>query len=100
MEPGRCLENNSILHILRGTRRPVEVAISTEVSFLLQKVKKLFAITPITSVCRPRRQSQAALPDIFGKAGSGRGPYFSQLSICSVGGRATAGDLVDENFVY
>ena len=84
--------NNGILHILRGAGSPVEVALSIEVSFSSQKVK-IFEITPITSVCRPRRYSQAALPDIFGRAGSGGKLYPSSFSICSVVEIATAGGL-------
>lgn len=95
MEPGRCLENNGILHILCGLGNHLyaEVALGIEVTFSLQKVKKILEITPITSVCRPKGYSQAALPDIFGRAGSGEELYSSRLSICSVGEIATAGGL-------
>ena len=79
--------------ILCGLRRPVEVALSIDVSFSLQKVKRIFEITAITSVCRPRGYSQAALPDIFGRASSGGELDSSRLSICSVRETATAGGL-------
>lgn len=83
-------ENNGILC---GLRRPVEVALSIDVSFSWQKVKRIFEITAITSVCRPRGYSQAALPDIFGRASSGGELDSSRLSICSVRETATAGRL-------
>lgn len=90
MEPRRCPENNSILHILHGAGSPVEVTLDKEVLFSLQKVKMIFEITPITSVCGPRRYSQAALPDVLGNAGSEGKMCFS---ICSVVETATAGGL-------
>lgn len=90
VEPRRFLENKSILHILRGPGSPVEVAFDKEVLFSLQKVKKILEITPITSVCGPRRYSQAALADILGSTGSKGKLCFS---ICSVVETATAGEL-------
>lgn len=86
-----------ISHILHGAGSPVEVARSKVVLFSLQKVKKISEIAPITSVCGPRRHSQAALADILGRAGCKGKLCFS---ICSVVETATAGGLlVDENFV-
>ena len=90
LETGAWEGNNGILC---GLRRPVEVALSIDVSFSLQKVKRIFEITPITSVCRPRGYSEAALPDIFGRASSRRELDSSRLSICSVRETATAGGL-------
>lgn len=64
-----------------------------EVLFL-QKVMKIFEITPTISVCRPRRYSRAALPGIFGRAGSGRKPHSSSFTICAIVEIATAAELL------
>lgn len=97
VEPRRFLENKSTLHILRGPGSPVEVAFDKEVLFSLQKVKKILEITPITSVCGPRRYSQAALADILGSTSSKRQAVFQHL----FSGRNSYSwrTSVDENFV-
>lgn len=95
------MKNTGILHILHAAGSPVEVALlRIEALFFLQKVKKLFEISPITSVCRPRRYSWVALPDIFGRAGSGRKLHPSSSTICAVVEIATAGGLLVMKTLY
>ena len=92
VEPMRCLENKGILHILHGTGSCIEVAPSINVLFL-HKVKNILEVTPITSVCRPRRYSQAALSDVLVRIGSGEQLYpscftmWSVVDIAATGGR-------------
>lgn len=93
VEPQRFLENNGIFHTLRGVGSPTEVALTIDLLFSLQKVKKICEIIPIPSVCGPGRYSQAALPDIFGRAGSGGKLLCSSSRICSAVEIATAGAL-------
>lgn len=57
-------------------------------------------MAPITSACRSRRYSRAALPDIFGRAIFGGKLHPFSVSICSVVEIATAGGLYLKKILY
>lgn len=99
VEPRRSLKNKGILRILHGAGSSVEVALNINVLFL-HKVKNILEVTPVTSPCRPRRYSQAALSDVFVRAGPGEKLYPSHVTVHSEVDIATAGGLLLIKILY